>query len=155
MAGRATELRDPAHRSGVSGAREAREGGCLCGAVRYTAAWPPLATAVCHCKNCQKQAGSALSVVAVLPRGGLVVSGDLTVYQDQGTSGQPVYRKFCGRCGSPVITDTPAAEAQNIIFIKAGTLDEATDLAPTLHYRAASAQHWFVFPDGDERLDRQ
>lgn len=134
---------------------DVREGGCLCGAVRYTASWPPLATAVCHCKNCQKQAGSALSVVAVLPRDGLSVSGGLTVYQDQGTSGQAVYRKFCGTCGSPVITDTPAAEAQGIIFIKAGTLDEAADIAPTLHYWTASAQHWFVFPDGIERLDTQ
>ncbi len=132
-----------------------REGGCLCGAVRYTASWPPLATAVCHCKNCQKQAGSALSVVAVLPRDGFAVSGDLTVYQDQGTSGQSVFRKFCGTCGSPVITDTPAAEAQNIIFIKAGTLDDAADLAPTLHYWTSSAQDWFVFPDNVERLDTQ
>ena len=44
---------------------EKRSGGCLCGAVRYEASWPPIATAVCHCKNCQKQAGSALSVIAI------------------------------------------------------------------------------------------
>ena len=134
---------------------ESRQGGCLCGAVRYTAAWPPLATAVCHCKNCQKQAGSALSVVAVLPRDGLELAGELTVYEDRGSSGQPVYRQFCGRCGSPVVTDTPEAERQGILFIKAGTLDQAADLQPTLHYWTDSAQRWFVFPDGVERLARQ
>lgn len=132
-----------------------REGGCLCGAVRYRASWPPLLTAVCHCKNCQKQSGSALSMVAVLPRDGLKVTGELTIYQDKGSSGQAVWRKFCGKCGSPVVTDTPAAEANDIIFIKAGTLDEAQDLAPTLHYWADSAQHWFVFPEGVERLKTQ
>jgi hypothetical protein len=132
-----------------------RSGGCLCGAVRYEAAWPPVATAVCHCKNCQKQAGSALSVIAVLPRDGLSVTGTLTTYEDTADSGNPVYRRFCGRCGSPVISDTPGAEAQGIIFLKAGTLDEASDLVPTLHYWKNSAQSWFVFPDGVECLEAQ
>ena len=132
-----------------------RTGGCLCGAIRYEAQWPPLATVVCHCKNCQKQAGSALSVVAVLPRDSLTVTGDLCTYQDVGASGQAVFRKFCGQCGSPVVTDTAAAEQQGIIFIKAGTLDEAADLAPTRHYWTKSAQDWFVFPDGAERLAEQ
>jgi hypothetical protein len=139
----------------MGGMSETREGGCLCGAVRYSAAWPPLATVVCHCRDCQKQAGSALSVVAVLPRDSLTVSGELTTYQGQGSSGQAVYRKFCGRCGSPVVTDTPEAEAQGIIFIKAGTLDDTADLAPTLHYWKRSAQHWFPFPADVDCLDTQ
>lgn len=132
-----------------------REGGCLCGSVRYVASWPPIATVVCHCKNCQKQAGSALSVVAVLPRSGLSVHGDLTVFEDTGESGAPVYRHFCAKCGSPVITDNPQAERDNIIFIKAGTLDIASDLQPTLHYWKGSAQDWLVFPPGVDSLVKQ
>lgn len=134
---------------------DTREGGCLCGSVRYTASWPPLALVVCHCTNCQKQAGSAISVVGVLPRDGLQVTGELKTYQDVGSSGQPVFRRFCGNCGSPVISDTPTAEEQGIIFIKAGTLDETADLSPTLHYWCSTAQGWFVFPDGVERLEKQ
>lgn len=38
-------------------------GGCLCGAVRYRIEGDPLLTAVCHCRNCQRQAGSAMSVL--------------------------------------------------------------------------------------------
>jgi hypothetical protein len=132
-----------------------RSGGCLCGSVRYDVDWPPLATVVCHCSNCQKQAGSALSVVGVIRRDSLRLNGELTTYQDQGSSGQPVYRKFCGRCGSPVVTDTPAAVDQDIIFIKAGTLDETADLQPTLHYWKSSAQVWFAFPDGIQCLETQ
>lgn len=134
---------------------EHRGGGCLCGAVRYEAAWPPLMVATCSCKNCQKQAGSALSVIAVLPRDGLKVEGELTTFTDHAENGADVYRKFCPRCGSPVITDTPEAAAQGIIFIKAGTLDKADDLAPSLHYWTSSAQHWVVFPAGGETLERQ
>jgi len=132
-----------------------RDGGCLCGAVRYAATWPPLAVATCSCKNCQKQAGSALSVVAVLPRDGLTVTGELTTYQDHAESGNAVYRKFCGRCGSPVITDTAEAQANGVIFIKAGTLDAAQDLEPTTHYWTCSAQRWMVWPETAERLDKQ
>ena len=134
---------------------ESRSGGCLCGSVRYEARWPPLMVATCSCKNCQKQAGSALSVIAVLPRDALTVTGELTTYNDRGETGNEVFRRFCGRCGSPVITDTPAAAQQGIIFIKAGTLDEAADLAPSVHYWTCSAQDWVVFPPGAERLERQ
>jgi hypothetical protein len=134
---------------------EIRAGGCLCGAVRYEARWPPLATATCACVNCQKQAGSAVSVIAVLPREALSVTGALTTYEDVGTSGQAVFRRFCGRCGSPVVTDTPAAQAEGIIFIKAGTLDDRGGLNPATHYWTASAQDWFVYPSRGDRLDRQ
>jgi hypothetical protein len=132
-----------------------RSGGCLCGAVRYEAKWPPLAVAVCHCKNCQKQAGSALSVIAILPRDGLSISGDLRTYRDQADSGRAVYRKFCGDCGSPVVTDTPEAQAQGMIFLKAGTLDETQDLKPTQQYWTRSAQRWLSLTGGGPCLDTQ
>lgn len=132
-----------------------REGGCLCGAVRYTVQWPPLGIATCHCRNCQKQAGSALSLVAFLMRDQLAVTGTLTTYDDQGSSGDRVHRKFCGKCGSPVVTETPSATAQGMIFIKAGTLDDCSDLNPTTHYWTKTAQPWFVFPEHGEKLAEQ
>ncbi len=141
--------------SDVNHSQPVRHGGCLCGAVRYTAEWPPLMVAICHCTNCQKQAGSALSVVAFLKRGQLVVQGDLTTYEDTGASGDPVFRRFCGKCGSPVITETPAGSSLGNIFIKAGTLDDSSDLAPTHHFWTKSAQDWFVFPANAERLESQ
>ena len=134
---------------------EKREGGCLCGSVRYRAAWPPLAVATCNCRNCQKQAGSALSVVLVFPRDGLTVEGETRTYDDRGTSGQTVHRIFCPNCGSPVLTDTPRAEGQGIIFVKGGTLDDVSDLKPDTHYWVESAQPWMRFPEGDTLLDRE
>ncbi len=127
-----------------------RTGGCLCGHVRYTVASDLLAVVVCHCRNCQKQAGSALSVVAVAPLDAVTVTGTLKIYEDKGTSGQTVYRNFCPDCGSPVLTDTPQARGQGMIFIKAGTLDDVSDLKPTAHYWARSAQPWFVMPPDAE-----
>jgi hypothetical protein len=132
-----------------------RHGGCLCGAVRYSVQWPPVLVATCHCKNCQKQAGSALSVVAFVKREQLELTGALSTYEDVGATGDPVYRKFCGKCGSPVITETPSAAADGNIFIKAGTLDQTSDLAPTLHFWTNSAQDWFVFPETGQCLETQ
>jgi len=126
---------------------ETRSGGCLCGQVRYTVPAEPLATAICHCRHCQKQSGSAFSVVTVFPRDALTVEGTLTVYEDRGTSGQTVFRQFCGVCGSPVLTDTERAREQGIIFVKAGTFDEVADLKPTTHYWVKRAHAWLPLPD--------
>src|SRR3546814_6181000 len=73
-------------RTGVGSMSATRSGGCLCGAVRYEAAWPPLALVVCHCRNCQKQSGSALSVVAMVARNGLNVTGEMAMFEDRGRS---------------------------------------------------------------------
>jgi len=43
-------------------------GGCLCGAVRYESEAEPVLTAVCHCRDCQKQTSSAFSVLVALPK---------------------------------------------------------------------------------------
>ncbi len=131
------------------------DGGCLCGRVRYRIEGEPLAVVACHCRNCQRQSGSALSLVVVVPRSSLAIEGTLKTFQDRGTSGQPVYRRFCPECGSPLLTDTPAAEAQNVIFIKGGTLDEAEDLVPTTHYWTERAHGWIAFPDGCTVLPRE
>jgi hypothetical protein len=134
---------------------ETREGGCLCGAVRYSVDWPPMVVATCSCKNCQKQAGSALSVIAVMPSAALRVTGALTTYTDTAERGKDVYRKFCGVCGSPVITETLEATEQGLVFIKAGTLDEAGDLSPTVHYWTCSAPAWMILPENGLKLEKQ
>ena len=132
-----------------------RTGGCLCGAVRYEVTWPPKAMVVCHCTDCQKQAGTAFSVVGVAGREDLRLTGALETFTHPGSSGQDVNRKFCPTCGSPVLTDTAAAREQGIIFFKAGTLDVTADLVPTVHYWTQSAQGWFPLPEGVTCLEKQ
>ena len=115
-------------------------GGCLCGQVRYTAEGDAVFTAVCHCKNCQKQAGTAFTVVVAVPRPALSVQGTMKTFHDTGESGKPVERHFCPDCGSPVISDVKAMP--DILFIKAGTLDDTSWLSPSMELYCASAQPW-------------
>ena len=127
-------------------------GGCLCGGVRYECHAEPAMTAVCHCKHCQKTSGSAFSVVIGVPTASVQVtkSTTLATYNDQGTSGQSVLRKFCSACGAPVISD--AAAFPGILFIKVGTLDETGSIKPTLHIWTASAQAWVSIDEAVTRL---
>ena len=61
-------------------------GQCLCGDIKYTIDNPPEVTGVCHCKNCQRQAGSAFSTLASVPKGDFhLVSGEPALYQDSDT----------------------------------------------------------------------
>ena len=132
-----------------------RQGGCLCGQVRYTVPAKPIETLVCHCRNCQKQAGSAFSVVAFFPRDSLHLEGELQTFEDKGTSGQTVFRRFCGNCGSPVITDTEQAPAMGLIFIKAGTLDEVDDLVPSVHVWTKRKHCWLTLAEDQMQLERE
>ncbi|MDT0575994.1 GFA family protein [Croceicoccus sp. F390] len=134
---------------------ERREGGCLCGAVRYSLPWPLAMAVSCSCRNCQKQSGAPLSLVGVTMRDGLEIGGTLATYVDTAQSGNAVYRQFCPACGSPVLTDTDAARAQGVIFIKGGTLDDATELRPTVHCWTQSAPAWLSFAKGDTIMQRQ
>jgi hypothetical protein len=45
-----------------------KTGGCLCGQIRYETKAEPMMTGVCHCKNCQKQGGSAFSTLAAFQK---------------------------------------------------------------------------------------
>ncbi len=125
-----------------------RTGSCLCGQVRYSVPAEPLTTAVCHCRDCQKQAGSALSVLAVFPRDAVQFEGVLSCFRGQGSSGKAVLRHFCGQCGSPIYSDSDTMAERGILAIKAGTLDDVGDLQPAVHYWASSRQTWLPLPDG-------
>ena len=116
------------------------EGGCLCGAIRYTTNAKPIMTVLCNCKNCQRQAGSAFSIIVAVPRGALQVRGQPTIYNDTGDSGMRVVRKFCNQCGSPLISEPEATP--KLDWVKAGTLDDTSWLKPTVNLWCDSAQAW-------------
>jgi hypothetical protein len=121
------------------------DGGCLCGQVRYHAETEPLFQAVCHCKNCQKQAGTAFSVIVGVPENALQVSGETATYEDTSDRGTIVKRVFCPRCGSPILS-APVARP-GMLVLKAGTLDDTSWLDPKVHVWTESAMAFVKIPD--------
>jgi hypothetical protein len=123
-------------------------GGCLCGAVRYESEAEPVLTAVCHCRDCQKQTSSAFSVLVVLPKDSLRTEGGAlasvqTVGEDTGLR---TTRRFCPECGSAIVSAVGATP--ELEWLKAGTLDDTSWLRPQMHIWVSSAQPW-VSLDGD------
>lgn len=116
------------------------EGGCLCGEVRYVAEGTTANAAVCHCRNCQRQSGSAFSVLVAVRRADLTVTGKPRCYEDRGESGGLVRRVFCATCGSPLFSELGGAP--DTVYLKAGTLDAPHALAPKVHVWCDSAWAW-------------
>jgi hypothetical protein len=133
----------------------ARTGRCLCGKVTYALEGDLLATAVCHCDHCQRQGGSAFSVNLVAHESQLTVNGDLATYDETGERNDAVYvrRRFCPSCGSPIVSEL--ALSPGIIAVKAGTLDDKSDVAPTIEAWCVYKQPWVSLPGMAVSMERE
>lgn len=108
-----------------------RNGGCLCGRVRYKALGNPSGGVVyCHCDDCKKQTSAAYSIVAGYERESVVFDdvSELKTYESVGDSGMKVRRSFCGNCGSPLYSEAEALPGR--VIIKAGSFDDMSWLKP-------------------------
>lgn len=116
------------------------KGGCLCGSIRYEVQGDAIMTAICHCKDCQRQTGTSFSIVIGVAPGSVKIDGETKIYTTVGETGRDVYRHFCGTCGSPILSD--ATSSFNAYFIKAGTLDDTSFLTPGLEMFCEEMQGW-------------
>ena len=123
-------------------------GKCLCGDIKYEIANKPAVTGVCHCKNCQRQAGSAFSTLAGVPKVEFTfTSGEPKLYEDSDTeSGNTVQRYFCDRCGSPIYSAIP--DQPDVFYLKTGTLDDTSSFQPQFHVWCDSKQNWVILEEG-------
>ena len=132
----------------------AHTGQCLCGAIKYEFDNDPAMTGVCHCKNCQRQAGSAFSTLAGVPKTDFKMTGEPKLYKDSETdSGNTVERYFCGECGSPiysVIPDTP-----DVLYLKTGTLDDTSSFTAQFHVWCSTKQNWVDIPEDAQQMAKQ
>jgi hypothetical protein len=123
-----------------------REGGCTCGAVRYRLASEPLFIHCCHCLNCQRQTGSAFVINLLIEANRVeLLSGEpqpVDVPRDDG-SRQRIYR--CPSCQVAVYSEYGWPQ---LLFVRGGTLDEPSTVAPDVHIYTRSKLPWITIPDG-------
>ena len=129
-------------------------GGCLCGSVRYTSDAEPVLVAVCHCSTCQKYTGSAFSLNLGMPSHSVTITGEsLATYEDRsGASGNPFFRAFCSRCGSPI--SGYGAAYSGLTFMKGGTLDDPSWVRPNAHVWCSEKQPWVMIEEGVAQYPR-
>src|SRR4051812_39860383 len=75
------------------------QGGCMCGAVRYSATANPANTMICHCQSCRRSAASPVVAWVTFAKAEFQFTRGTPVKYD---SSPKVQRRFCGTCGSPL-----------------------------------------------------
>jgi hypothetical protein len=128
------------------------DGGCYCGAVRYTAEGEPMMQAQCHCRECQYITGGSPNVFIAMPVAGFkYTKGDPTKFARSDLE-RPVTREFCAKCGTHVVTRPQGFPA---IIIKVGTLDDPSLFAgPALAIYTIDKQPFHRIPEGIPTFER-
>jgi hypothetical protein len=122
------------------------DGRCLCGKVAYYCDGEPMTTLLCHCTDCQRQTGTAFSIVVGVDRDALHVDGAVSSFTTVGEdTGEAVHRQFCTACGSPIVSLPDATP--DLAFIKAGTLNDRSWLEPEMEIWCRSAHPYVTFDD--------
>jgi hypothetical protein len=131
---------------------ETLEGGCACGAVRYALQSAPMFVHCCHCRDCQRQTGSAFVLNALIETARVTVTNGEPARSEMPTdSGRPhgVYR--CARCGTAVWSEYGGIAA--LRFVRVGTFDRPDALSPDVHIYTRSRLPWVALPPGVPAFD--
>jgi hypothetical protein len=128
-----------------------REGGCSCGAVRYRLTSDPLFVHCCHCLNCQRQTGSAFVINMLIETERVeLLTGEPEEVAVPRSGGQTQEIWRCPTCQTALYSQytTPT-----IRFVRAGTLDDPSSVAPDVHIFTRSKLPWVLLPDDVPAFD--
>jgi hypothetical protein len=118
-----------------------REGGCLCGAVRFRTEGEPLNVRVCHCRTCQKAMGSPFFARALFDQRALTVEGETAAY----ASSAALERVFCARCGTRMFSRRTNGTAVGVAL---AVFDDHNAFRPTEHIWVSDKMDWVRIDDG-------
>lgn len=111
------------------------QGGCQCGAVRYTVAAGPAKSVVCHCRMCQRATGNAFAPLLEVPRDRVTWAGTPAEW----ASSDRATRGFCATCGTPLYY-----RSDDTVEIMAGTLAPPFAFRPTEQIAVESERPWLA-----------
>lgn len=118
------------------------DGGCLCGAVRYTVNGEVLWSGHCHCESCRRQTSSPVASFFCVKEQDMMFHGD-----NIGThaSSEGVERGFCRSCGSAVYYMNNQRPGE--IDLHAMTLDNPDMFEAQAHYHWNEKLPWLEIHD--------
>ena len=131
---------------------EIREGGCACGAVRYRMTAQPMFVHCCHCRDCQRQTGSAFVLNALVEADRVeILSGVPEPVAVPTNSGRPHDIMRCPACRTALWSHYGGRTA--LSFVRVGTLDAPESLSPDVHIYVRSKLPWVGLPDSVPAFD--
>ena len=106
---------------------QTHDGGCLCGAVRYSTVGKPVGSAVCHCRYCQLSTGTAFGI-SVFFKKDQVTFNEGACRRDsfETESGNTITTFRCEECGTLVSVRPSLKKLKNLVGIAGGTFDPPT-----------------------------
>jgi hypothetical protein len=142
----ANVARSERNKDGTQGnamAEDLHKGRCLCGAVTIEAAGPPNWTATCHCADCRRATGAAMSAFAGFDSEKVTISG--TSFREYESS-PGVFRGFCESCGARLTYRS--AKWPDELHLHVGVFDDANNFAPRGNVFTKEKLEWVVLePD--------
>ena len=120
-------------------------GGCSCGAVRFRLTAQPMFVHCCHCRDCQKQTGSAFAINALIETDRIeLLAGAPEAVSMPTDSGRPhdIYR--CPHCKVAVWSDY--GRRPYLRFVRVGALDAPAAITPDVHIYTRSKLPWVALP---------
>ena len=121
------------------------EGGCSCGGIRYRLTSEPLFTHCCHCSSCQRQTGSAFVVNALIEADRVELLAGVPIPVDVPRDDGSVQRIF--RCPTCQVAVYSLYTRPNVLFVRAGTLDDPGLVSPDVHIYTRSKRDWVQLPE--------
>jgi hypothetical protein len=118
-----------------------REGGCLCGAVRFKTEGEPINVRICHCRNCQKAMGSPFFARALFDQRALTVEGPTGSYP----SSEALDRVFCTVCGTRLFGWRKIGTMAGVAL---AAFDDRNAFTPTDHMWVTEKMDWVKLDDG-------
>jgi hypothetical protein len=104
---------------------EGREGGCLCGVVRYRVVGKPSFQTICHCGNCRRATGAqSVAWVTFLTTEFSIVKGEVAHYHSE----TQATWSFCRHCGTTLTYEN--AQRPNDVDVTVGSLDDSEAFPP-------------------------
>jgi hypothetical protein len=127
-----------------------KQGGCMCGAVRFTATDVPDTFGVCHCEMCRRWTGAALLAVEV-PQDKVTWRGEEHIGRLQSSSWAE--RGFCTRCGSGLyFRVTRDSEWSKEIDLMLGLFDDPNGFTMRSEIWIDHKPDGFAFTENDRKV---
>jgi hypothetical protein len=121
------------------------EGGCACGKMRYRLASRPMFVHCCHCRDCQRQTGSAFVINALIETDRVEkLAGETKAVPVPTDSGRPHEIHRCPACETALWSHYGGVHRMS--FVRVGALDDPSALPPNVHIYTRSKLPWVALP---------
>jgi hypothetical protein len=112
------------------------EGGCACGAFRFSAQGTPLRVSLCHCLTCRKHLASPFGAFAIYRSDQVSLGAAPTIMFRSSETGR---RYSCAACGSPVYDLNDGHAEVELMF---GSFDDTSIFTPTYELWVKRRENW-------------